>query len=101
MTMAEVYRRPSVAKGRPERLTTPPRGAASGASVGAVGQSRRAASVPRLIDELVLPDPRHHRAQLLADDLDRMFRGHPAARHERRRARAIFEDELARVLARL
>ena len=63
--------------------------------------SARGPSVARLVDQLVLPDPRHHRAQLLADHLDRVLRRQPAARQQRRRAGAVLEDEVARVLARL
>ena len=39
-----------------------------------------ARSVARLVDQLVLLDPRHHRAQLLADDFDRVLGGQAAAR---------------------
>src|SRR6185437_13448969 len=59
----------------------------------------RSISVARLVDELVLPDPGHHRAQLLADDFDRVLCGHPAARHQRRCAGPVLEDEFARVFA--
>jgi hypothetical protein len=45
-----------------------------------------------LIDELVLADPGHHRAQLFADLLDRVLRGESTAGFERRRAGAVLED---------
>src|SRR5438477_9235381 len=60
-----------------------------------------ARSVPGLVDQLVLLDPRHHRAQLLADHLDLVFGHQPAARLQRRRAGAVLEDEALRVFARL
>src|SRR4051812_31474042 len=40
----------------------------------ACGLDPRSRSVPGLVDQLVLLDPGHHRAQLLADDLDRALR---------------------------
>src|SRR4051812_30092006 len=65
------------------------------------GAIRRRRSVARLVDEAVLLDPRHHRAELLADDLDRML-GHQAApRHQRRRTGAVLDDEALGVLAAL
>jgi hypothetical protein len=36
-------------------------------------------SITRLVDELVLLDPRHHGAQFFADDFDRMLGHQPAA----------------------
>ena len=51
-------------------------------------------SSARLVHQLVLLDPRHHRAQLLADDLDRVLAHDAAARRQRRRARAVLDDEV-------
>src|SRR5579862_5282482 len=58
-------------------------------------------SVARLVDQLVLLDPRHHRAQPFADDLDLVRSEVAPLRLQHRRARAILQDELARVLAAL
>src|SRR3569832_2692725 len=58
-----------------------------------------AGSIARLVDELVLLDPGHHRAQLLADHLDLVFGVQAAARLQRRRAGTVLEDEALRVFA--
>ena len=50
--------------------------------------------VLRLVDELVRADPRHHRAQALADLLDRMLVVQPARRLELGEARAILAHPL-------
>src|SRR3982751_4278629 len=52
-----------------------------------------------LVDQAVLADPRHHLAQPGADLLDRQLRGHATLREQSRRAGAVFEHELLRVLA--
>src|SRR6267142_4285990 len=69
----------------------------------ALSSSRSAFSrlISRLVDQLVLLDPGHHRPQLLSDDLDRMLGGDAAPRKERRRACAILQDEILRIFARL
>src|SRR3954463_6699990 len=51
------------------------------------------------VDEPVLADPRHHLAQPGADLLDRQLGGHAPLAGELRRAGAVLQDELARVLA--
>src|SRR5262245_34021008 len=60
-----------------------------------------ARSVLRLVDKPVFPDPGHHLAQPAAHLLDRQLGGLAAARQQRRRARAVLEHELLRVVARL
>src|SRR5664280_1777880 len=61
-------------------------------------KTKALASVARLVDESVLLDPRHHCAQLLADDLDRVL-GHEAPpRQQRRRAGTVLDDEALRIL---
>src|SRR5687767_12410931 len=52
-------------------------------------------SVLRLVDELVLADPRHHRAQLAADLLDRMLRLQLAGGLQLGIADAVVEHEVA------
>src|SRR6266571_1114567 len=55
----------------------------------------------RSVDKAVPPDPGHHFAQPGADLLDRQLGGHAPTRQQRRRAGAILEHEVLRVLARL
>src|SRR3546814_11448313 len=54
-----------------------------------------AGSVLRLVDELVLGDPRHHRAQFGADLFDRVFGGEFAGGLHFRLAGAVVEHETA------
>src|SRR4051812_13613019 len=55
--------------------------------------------IPRLVHQLVLLDPGHHRAQLLAHRLDRALRVQAAARLQRGGAGAVLDDEALGVLA--
>jgi hypothetical protein len=82
---------PAVSRGRAARPTPP----------GGYGRCARARARTSsgLVDQLVLLDPGHHRAQLLADLLDGVLGGEAAARVERRRPGAVLDDEVARVLA--
>src|SRR5262252_2796413 len=54
-------------------------------AAGAASQAPAAqvSSVPTLVDQLVGLDPRHHRAQLLANHLDLMLGGESTARQQR------------------
>src|SRR5579875_1744748 len=58
-------------------------------------------SVPAFIDEAVLGDPRHHRAQLLADLLDSVFGGPAPERLEAGLAGGVLEHPFAGEAARL
>ena len=60
---------------------------------------RPSSLVAALVDELVLPDPGHHRAQLLAHLLDGVLGEQAPARLERRGPGAVLEDEVAGVAA--
>src|SRR5687768_16671966 len=54
-----------------------------------------------LVDEAVFLDPGHHVTQLRADRLDLLLGAHATHCLEHRRARAVFENELASKLAAL
>src|SRR3954469_13605452 len=56
-------------------------------------------SVLRRVDEPVLADPRHHLAQAGAHLLDRQLGSHAPLALQLRRASAVLQDELPRVLA--
>src|SRR3954452_6332506 len=86
--MAQVYR-----PGEAAKRQKPPEGGCRAAPVGGL--------VAGLVDQLVLLDPGHHGAQLLAHDLDRALRVEAATRLQGRRARAVLDDEALGVLARL
>src|SRR5205823_13564214 len=58
--------------------------------------ARSAALVPCLVDQLVLGDPGHHRAQARTHFLDRMIGRAPAHSLEARLARLAFLDPVAR-----
>src|SRR5271165_6028894 len=60
------------------------------------GKTAGGASVALLVDQLVLADPGHHRAQLCADLLDRMGVGARAHRLERGLIDLVLEHPVAR-----
>ena len=66
---------------------------------GWLSRTRCERSVLRLVDQLVLGDPRHHRTQLGTDLLDLVLFGQAAARDQRRLAGLVLQQEALGVFA--